>query len=186
MFPLYDSTPRRSFPFINYLLIAINVYVFFVQLSSPDPDAFIFQNGFIPSRFSLSDLSTYEYILRSMFLHGGFLHILSNMWFLHIFGDNVEDVMGHLPYLIFYLVGGIVATFAQYIIAPGLTVPLIGASGAISAVAGAYYVLFRHSRVVSIVAIFIFWQIVRLPVWIFLGYWFILTYYTIISLHNTI
>ena len=103
------------------------------------------------------------------------MHILSNMWFLHIFGDNVEDAIGHIPYLIFYIIGGIVSMLCQYAIAPNADVPMIGASGAISAVAGMYFVLYRRSSVKTLVILFFgLIDIVNIPVWLFLGYWFIL------------
>lgn len=174
MFPLYDSTPRHRFPFINYLLIGLNIFVFLVQLSSPDPEAFIYDYSFIPVYFNLLDPTAYLYVVSSIFLHGGIVHLLSNIWFLHIFGDNVEDVMGHIPYLLFYLASGLVATLAQYYVAPGAEIPLIGASGAISGIAGAYFVLFRHSKVTSLVTFFVIWFTTKLPAWIFLGYWFLL------------
>ena len=103
------------------------------------------------------------------------MHILSNMWFLHIFGDNVEDALGHIPYLLFYLVGGLVATLSQYAFDPHSTIPIVGASGAISAAAGLYFILFRSSTVKTLVVFFFgLFQIVKIPVWLFLGYWFVI------------
>jgi len=175
MFPLSDIAPRRRFPFINYLLIIITLYVFFVQLISSDFEEFIFQYGFVPSRFSFFDLSSYKYVFYSIFLHGGFLHIFSNLWFLHIFGDNVEDRLGHLNYLIFYILAGVAAVFAQYFFNLGSNIPMIGASGAISGVTGAYFVLFPRGRIKAIVPVFFgFYDIIILPAWFFLGYWFII------------
>lgn len=101
------------------------------------------------------------------------MHILGNMWFLHIFGDNIEDEFGHIRYALFYLLGGVAATFAQYAIMPSSTIPLLGASGAVAAVAGAYFLLFRNSEVRSIVALIVIWTIVRVPAWVILGYWFV-------------
>jgi len=98
MFPIKDSTPRSTFPFVNYLIIAFTICVFYLQISAPDFEAFVFQFGFVPARFNFFDLESYKYILYSIFLHGGIFHIASNLWFLHIFGDNVEDRMGHLNY----------------------------------------------------------------------------------------
>lgn len=175
MLPLSDSTPRRSVPIINYLIIILNIYFFYLELTAPDIEAFVAQNAFIPAQFSFFSPMSYYYILFSMFLHGGIMHILSNLWFLNIFGDNVEDVFGHIPYLLFYLAGGFAATFAQYFVAPGVTVPMIGASGAISAVAGMYFVLYRRSTVKTLVVLFFgLFQIVNIPVWLFLGYWFLI------------
>lgn len=175
MFPLKDSTPRRTFPFINYCIIVLNVIIFFYQLTLPNSDAFVSHYAFIPAQFNYLIPTTYIAIFTSLYLHGGFLHIVSNMWFLHIFGDNIEDVMGHIPYLFFYLLAGFVATMLQYVFIPGSTIPMIGASGAISGIAGAYFVLFRRSKVLTLVTYFFWiWDIIELPVWLFLGYWFIL------------
>lgn len=175
MFPLSDSTPRKNIPYINYLIIALNIYFFYLELSAPDIEAFIASHAFIPAQFSFFSPISYYYILYSLFLHGGFMHIISNMWFLFIFGDNVEDSLGHIPYLIIYLVGGVIAALSQYAIAPNVTVPMIGASGAISAVAGMYFVLYRKSSVKTLVILFFgLLQIVNIPVWLFLGYWFLI------------
>src|SRR3989344_9209794 len=154
MFPIRDLTPRRSFPNVNYLIIVLTVYVFYLQITAPDFEAFIFQYGFIPTRFSFFDVDSYKFILYSIFLHGGLFHIASNLWFLHIFGDNVEDRMGHIQYLIFYILAGVVAVFVQLFFNWGSSIPMIGASGAISGVAGAYFVLFRHSKIQSLVPTF--------------------------------
>lgn len=175
MFPIRDSTPRRSFPFINYLIIVITIYVFFIQISSPDFESFVFLYGFVPARFSFFDLESYRYILYSIFLHGGLFHIASNLWFLHIFGDNVEDRMGHLLFPIFYILAGVMSVFAQLIFNLGSTIPMIGASGAISGVTGAYFALFRHSKIESLVPTFFgFYDVIELPAWFFLGYWFVI------------
>lgn len=175
MLPISDFAPRKKFPFVNYLIIIFTLYIFFLQLTAPDFEEFIFQYGFVPSRFSFFDFSSYKYILYSIFLHGGFFHILSNLWFLHIFGDNVEDRLGHLNYLIFYLLAGVFAVFAQYIFNFGSNIPMIGASGAISGVAGAYFVLHPHGKIKALVPTFFgLYDIVVLPAWFFLGYWFII------------
>lgn len=175
MFPLSDIAPRRRFPFVNYLLIIITIYVFFLQLIAPDFEEFIFNYGFVPSRFSFFDLSSYQYIFYSIFLHGGFFHILSNLWFLHIFGDNVEDRLGHLNYLIFYILAGAAAVFAQLIFNLGSDIPMIGASGAISGVAGAYFVFYPRGKIKSLAPTFFgFYDIIVLPAWFFLGYWFLI------------
>lgn len=173
MFPLRDSTPRKTFPFFNYLIILINIIVFLIQLSAPDFEKFVFTYGFIPARFHLLEPNSYPPLLYSIWLHGGFFHIISNLWFLHIFGDNVEDRLGHLRYLLFYLLAGIFASLTQYFLTINSNIPLIGASGAISGVAGAYFVFFRRSTVETLVpGFFGFFHIIELPVWFFLGYWF--------------
>lgn len=178
MFPLRDSTPRHSFPLINYILIIANVVVFIYQLMLTNTDAFVYQYAFIPSEFNPFNIFSYYYVFTSIFLHGGFLHLISNVWFLHVFGDNVEDVMGHFHYLIFYLLAGVAATLLQYYFTINSDIPMIGASGAISGVAGAYFVLFRKSKVLTLVTYFFWiWDIVELPVWFFLGYWFVIQFF---------
>lgn len=174
MFPLRDSAPRDKFPFINYILIIANVYIFFLQLASPNFERFVYQFGFIPAEFNLFDLESYKYIFTSIFLHGGFLHVLSNMWFLHIFGDNLEDRLGHFKYLAFYFLGGLIASLAQYVVSPESTIPMIGASGAVSAIAGAYFVFFKGHTIDALVTYFLFWDVIELPATFFLGYWFVI------------
>lgn len=173
MIPLRDSTPRRTFPIVNLLIIAVNIYAFFQQVTAPHFEGFIKAYGFVPAQFNLADPSSYTAIFTSMFMHGSIIHIISNLWFLHIFGDNVEDEMGHLRYLVFYLLGGIAATLTQYFLDPSSTIPLIGASGAISAVAGAYFVLHAHAKVETLIPFFFIWDIVELPARFMLGYWFV-------------
>lgn len=155
MFPIGDdNSGRQSFPIVNTLLIAINVLVFLYQLllmaESPRRlEAFIFKYGAIPYELTRGvDLPPtvgfpiYLTVFTSMFLHGGFAHLIGNMWYLYIFGDNVEDSMGHVRYLIFYLLGGVAAAWAQTLLDPSSRIPMVGASGAISAVMGAYLVLY--------------------------------------------
>lgn|SRR3989344_1120564 len=175
MFPIKDSTPSRSTPIINYLIIAITIYVFLLQISAPSFEEFIFRYGFVPARFDFFDPDSYLFILYSIFLHGGLFHIGSNLWFLHIFGDNVEDKLGHFWYLIFYLLAGTAAVFTQYIFSVDSRIPMIGASGAISGVTGAYFAFFRHSKIEALVPGFLgFLHIIELPAWFFLGYWFVI------------
>lgn len=175
MFPIRDSRQAKRFPLINYLIILTTIFVFLIQLTAPDFEEFIYQYGFVPVRFNFFDMESYKYIIYSIFLHGGWFHLLSNMWFLHIFGDNVEDYFGHLPYLGFYLLAGIFAVFSQLIFNLGSNIPMIGASGAISAVAGAYFVLFKKATIEALVpGFFGFLHLVELPAWFFLGYWFII------------
>ncbi|HYC58675.1 MAG TPA: rhomboid family intramembrane serine protease [Thermoanaerobaculia bacterium] len=177
MIPLRDDNPRRTFPFITYTLVALNVLAFLWQLSlGANLERAIFQIAFIPARFWitgnwLADLLT---IVISMFLHGGLLHIGSNMLYLLIFGDNIEDRLGHGRYLLFYLACGFVATFAHAFFSPGSRVPAIGASGAIAGVLGAYLVLFPHARVLTLIPIFIFITLRELPAVLILGLWFVL------------
>lgn len=172
MFPLYDSSERSTFPFINLAIIALNIFVFYLQLTAPDFEQFVFDYAFTSAKFNFLDPRTYTFIFSSIFMHGNLLHIASNLWFLHIFGDNVEDRMGHVRYFLFYLAAGVAATLVQYFLAPTSDIPMLGASGAISGVAGAYFVLFRHSKVRSIVPMGFYITTANLPVWLFLGYWF--------------
>jgi membrane associated rhomboid family serine protease len=179
--PLRDYNPSRSTPFVTVLLILANIAVFFFQLSL-GPRAgqqFAFTFGMIPQRLTLA-LSGYDIdvftaalpLFTSMFLHGGVLHILGNMWFLWVFGDNVEDRMGHLRFLVFYLICGIGAGVAHYALNPYSTLPAVGASGAISGILGAYLVLFPGARVTNLVFLVFFFFRVDLPALIILGWWF--------------
>ncbi len=170
MFPLHDANPRHGPSFVNWLLIAANVSIFLygLTLNPFEAQAFIITYAFIPQNFFFDPLANAYGLLSSMFLHGGFAHILGNMFFLYVFGDNIEDRMGHGRYLLFYLLGGVVATLAHGLFTPGSPVPLIGASGAVSAVLGAYLVLFPRQRVLTFIPpFFVFW----LPAWFYLGYW---------------
>ncbi len=174
MFPLSDSTPQRTFPFMNYGLILLSVLVFILQISAPDFDLFIQKYAFVPADFSLFDLHSYRFVIFSIFLHGDIMHIISNMWFLKIFGDNVEDSLGHFSYLLFYLVGGVIATLGQYALDPQSTIPVVGASGAISAAAGLYFVHYNKATIKTLIVLFYgFIRVVSIPVWLFLGYWFL-------------
>ena len=175
MFPLYDTLRSRRFPFINWLLIILNGLVFYYELQLGDDDFFRFtQNwGLIPSRLLSTPGQAWMTIFTSMFLHGGWFHVLSNMWILVIFGDNVENRLGGGKYLAFYLFSGIAAAMLQSFFMPGSTVPMIGASGAIAGVLGAYLILYPHSRIASLVPILFIFTIVEVPATIFLGFWFI-------------
>jgi membrane associated rhomboid family serine protease len=190
MIPLKDMTPRRSVPFVTLLLIAVNIIVFVHQLSlSPAAaDAFIRMYGLVPAKISLA-LAGRRYTLEEallplftcMFLHGGLLHILGNMWFLWIFGANVEDRMGALPYLAFYLVCGIGSGISQVLFSWGSHVPSIGASGAISGVLGAYIVFFPRSKILTLIPLFIIFFTWRIPAVVFIGLWFIMQFLSGVS-----
>jgi membrane associated rhomboid family serine protease len=186
MIPLYDETPRHSFPFVNYLLIALNVFVFFIQLGAADPEGFIYQYGFVPAYFDPLSLASYQSIITSMFMHGGILHIVSNMLFLHIFGDNVEDRFGHVKYLLFYLGAGLAAALSQYFLSTASDIPMIGASGAVSGIAGAYFLMFSHSKVRTLVPFFGFMTMVDLSAGFVLGYWFVTQIFSGIAAISTI
>ncbi|MGI8725599.1 MAG: rhomboid family intramembrane serine protease [Methyloceanibacter sp.] len=166
MFPLGDdNSQRRITPVVTFALIAINVLVFFVELSGGDQ--FIQSWAFIPARFNADPAGDAVTVLTAMFMHGGWVHLFGNMLFLWIFGDNVEDRFGHRNFLIFYLLAGIAATFAQYIFNPGSSIPNVGASGAIAGVLGAYIIMFPQSRVNVLLGR----QVVAMPAVIVLGMW---------------
>jgi membrane associated rhomboid family serine protease len=170
MFPLRDTQPSYSRPLITVLIIVINAVVFLHEISLDDysRNYFIAHYGLIPVRAHLHPL-TY---LTSMFLHGGWMHIIGNMWFLWIFGDNVEDVMGHFKYLAFYILCGLAAAIAQSFMNADSRLPMVGASGAIAGVMGAYLVKFPRSRIVTLVFIFIFFTTIEVPATLMLLYWF--------------
>ena len=166
MFPIGDdNTQRRTLPVVTYVLIALNVLFFLVELSGGDQ--FIEHWAFIPARFARDHIAGIETIFTSMFMHGSWFHLAGNMLFLWIFGDNVEDKFGHLKFLIFYLLAGIAATFAQYAVNPASNIPNVGASGAIAGVLGAYILMFPQSRVNVLLGR----QIVAMPAFVVLGMW---------------
>jgi membrane associated rhomboid family serine protease len=174
MFPLYDTVRSHKFPLVNLLLIAANILVFLYELQMPSGalQKFIFRWGLIPARFLSDPAKFWLTIFTAMFLHGGWFHILSNMWVLFIFGDNVEASLGRMRYLIFYLLSGTSAALLQSYILPASQVPMIGASGAIAGVLGAYLILFPRSRIASLVPIFIIFTVVEIPAYLFLLFWF--------------
>jgi membrane associated rhomboid family serine protease len=171
MIPLRDVIPSRTTPVVTIGLIALNVLVFLYQLSLGESvNDFILYYGLIPAAFS------WVAVLTSMFLHGGLLHVGGNMLYLWIFGDNVEDRMGHGRFLVFYVLCGVAAALAQTALNPDSVVPMVGASGAIAGVMGAYFVLYPHSRIVTLVPLFLFFQVMEIPAIFFLGFWFLLQF----------
>jgi membrane associated rhomboid family serine protease len=174
--PLRDTIPSATVPVVNYALIALNVVVFVYEVSlGPSLDLFIAAHGLVPRDFEFWNLVT------SMFLHGGVGHILFNMLFLYIFGDNVEDRLGHGRYLVFYLLCGMAAGAVQAISSPESRTPMVGASGAIAGVLGAYMIFFPRSRIVTLVPIFLFLQVMEIPAVFFLLFWFLLQFLSGIS-----
>lgn len=175
MFPLYDTQRSHHFPWMNWMLILLNGIAFYYEVTIGEADLFRFIHtwGLVPANLTVSNPDTWLNILTSMFLHGGWFHILSNMWILIIFGDNVEDKLGSIRYLIFYLLSGTAAALLQIYFEPASTVPMIGASGAIAGVLGAYLILFPRSRVASLVPIVFIFTMVEVPAFIFLGFWFV-------------
>jgi membrane associated rhomboid family serine protease len=179
VFPLRDNIRTRSFPIVNWSLIAITVLGFLLAQaveSGMGPNAsirFISLFGLIPSEFSLLNPLSYISIFTSMFLHGGWFHLITNMWILYIFGDNVEDRMGSVRYLVFYLMAGAAAGLTHVFFASGSNLPTVGASGAIAGVLGAYMILYPRARVVTLIPVFIFPWFVDIPAVFFLGIWFL-------------
>ena len=170
MIPLRDVIPSRTTPYITVTIIVLNVLAWLFELALPADVRTVFLQvyGVVPADFHATTLIT------SMFLHGGWMHVLGNMWYLWIFGDNVEDRLGHGRFIVFYLLCGIIAALGQIAIDPGSTLPTIGASGAIAGVMGAYFVLYPRSRVLTLIPLIIFWEIIELPAIVLLGFWFVM------------
>ena len=185
MFPLRDSVPCSRPPVVNVLLIAACVVVFGFELSrGPDLERFIRASAFVPVRFFHPAASgvglafNLKSAVLSMFLHGGWLHLIGNMWFLWIFGDNFEDALGHVRYLLFYLVCGAAAAVAQAMMAPASAVPMVGASGAIAGVLGAYLVWYPWARVRTLIFLGFFFTIAEIPAPFFLLLWFVVQFFS--------
>jgi rhomboid family protein len=163
-----DNSSERTFPLVTYALIALNILFFLVELNGGD--AFIQRYAFVPSRFMAHPSAGLTTLFTSMFMHGGWLHLGGNMLYLWIFGDNVEDRLGHGTFAVFYLLCGLAATFAQLMVGPGSRVPNLGASGAIAGVLGAYIVMFPQGRVRVLQA----QQVVQMPALLVIGFWIVL------------
>jgi membrane associated rhomboid family serine protease len=181
MIPLRDNIASRTFPITNYILIGANLLCFLYQLSlGPHLDRFVLAWGMVPAHVLSSHgsihLAGVTTVITSMFLHAGWLHVLGNMLYLYIFGDNVEDRMGHGRYLLFYLLCGVCAATAQLWAAPAARIPMVGASGAIAGVMGAYFCLYPRARIVMLIFLFIFIDFVEVPAFFFLAFWFLLQF----------
>jgi membrane associated rhomboid family serine protease len=182
MLPIRDDQPRYSNPWVTYFLIGLNLLIYLFE-SVIDPrslELLVRQFGVVPSHLAAFLSGSPEYPLpaivlpffTSLFLHGGWMHVIGNMWFLFIFGDNVEDYLGHFKYLVFYMLTGVLAMGTHVAMNPGSTAPALGASGAIAGVLGAYFVLYPRARVLTWFFVFVLW----VPAWIILGYWFVLNF----------
>jgi membrane associated rhomboid family serine protease len=174
MFPLYDTIKASRFPFFNWAIVFITVFVFIQQFMTPDVDAFITKYALIPALVDFTNPITLLPFVTSIFLHGGLMHIISNMWFLVVFGDNVNDNLGVIGYLLLYFAAGIIGNFAQYILAPQSAIPMLGASGAVAGILGCYMVLFPYAKVKTLIFILFFVTIIEISAPIMLGYWFVL------------
>jgi membrane associated rhomboid family serine protease len=185
MLPLKDDQPRYSTPYVNTFLIVLNIVVYFFQFLQQvqDPhgaELFARQFGEVPAHLAAFFAGSHRYSLEavvlpfftSMFLHAGWEHVLGNMWFLYIFGDNVEDYLGHFTYLIFYLLSGLIAMATQVAIYPHSNIPTVGASGAIAGVLGAYFLLYPRARVLTWFFVFV----IYIPAWFVLGEWFVIQF----------
>jgi membrane associated rhomboid family serine protease len=182
MLPLRDDQPRYSTPWVNYFLIGLNLLIFLFEatLGQRSLDLLIRQFGVMPSHVAafLSGSPRYPLpavvlpLFTSLFLHGSWMHVIGNVWFLYIFGDNVEDYLGHFKYLVFYLLTGVLAMGTHVAMNLHSTAPAVGASGAIAGVLGAYFVLYPRARVLTWFFVFVIW----VPAWIILGYWFVLNF----------
>jgi membrane associated rhomboid family serine protease len=182
MIPLKDRNPSQHFPAVTLLLIGANVVVFLIQLSLPPAEqrALFEELGLVPARYTGGGLggpdgmlALAQAFLTSMFLHGGWLHLIANMWSLWLFGDNVEDRMGHARFLAFYLLAGFAAGALHIAFAPRLNVPTVGASGAIAGVMGAYVFMFPGARIVTLIPLFFIPLFVDIPALVFIGFWFV-------------
>jgi len=181
MIPLRDTIRSKNYPVVNTTIIIINIVVFLVELSKGDQlHQFIFTYGLVPARYTVPSISTCFTsgqqafsLLSFMFIHGGFFHLLGNMWSLYIFGDNVEDRLGSFRYLLFYLLCGFASGIAHLVLNWHSQVPTIGASGAIAGVMGAYMISFPRSKILTLIPIFIFFPLVEVPAVFFLGVWFL-------------
>ncbi|SMP61470.1 rhomboid family intramembrane serine protease [Anoxynatronum buryatiense] len=183
MIPLRDDVPSRSVPWMTWLLIAINLLAFRYQLSlSPEALSSLVMNyGFIPADFNRLLVPGTGFpaalqvvpLVTSLFLHGSWLHLISNLWSLWLFGDNVEDTVGHFRFFLFYLTGGVAASLVHFLFQPASTLPTIGASGAIAAVMGAYVIMFPLARITTLVPIFFIPLFFQVPALLFIGFWFI-------------
>ena len=191
MIPLRDDVPSQTVPVVTLALIGLNIVVFVYQLSlqmDVDPGAqraaqdFVREFGVVPCRVTGHCRVPEDFpppvltVFSSMFLHGGLLHLGGNMLYLWIFGNNVEDTLGHGRFVGFYLASGLAAAVAQTVINPGSDIPMVGASGAVSGVLGAYFLLFPYSRVLTLVAFGFFWRFIHLPAVIVLGLWIVLQF----------
>ena len=191
MIPIRDIAPSQNYPVVNNSIIGINVVIYLVQLTQGQGvDQFIYIYGLVPARYSIPHIAHYFSVSQQifslvsfMFLHGGFWHLLGNMWSLYIFGDNVEDRWGHVRYLLFYLLCGWLSGLTHLFFNLHSTVPTIGASGAIAGVMGAYIILYPRARILTLIPILFIPWFIEIPAFIFLGFWFIMQFINATARH---
>lgn len=193
MIPIRDTISARHFPVINLSIIGINIVIYLVQMAQgPEIDLFIYIYGLVPARYTVPEISSYFTLWQQLFslisftfLHGGFWHIMGNMWFLYIFGDNVEDHLGHLRYSLFYFLCGTASGVSHLLLNMNSNVPTIGASGAVAGVMGAYFILHPRSRILTLIPIIIIPWFIEIPAVVFLGIWFVLQFLSAAGSHGT-
>ena len=184
MIPIRDTAPSRNYPLVTFVLIGLNVAVYLLEMAQgPDLERFLHLYGLVPARYTIDRIAAYYTLpqqlfafLSFMFLHGGFWHLLGNMWFLYIFGDNVEDHLGHIRYLAFYLLCGLASGFSHILLNLHSTVATIGASGAIAGVMGAYFLLHPKAKILTLIPIIFIPWFIEIPAFFFLGFWFVLQF----------
>ena len=185
MIPIRDTVPCKNFPVVNTLIIVVNIIVYLFQLTlGPELSRFLYSYGLVPGRYTDSNLSTLFSFSQQltapftfMFLHGSFWHLIANMWSLYIFGDNIEDRLGPFRYLVFYIMCGIASGFSHFFLNFNSPVPVIGASGAIAGVMGAYFVLYPRAKILTLIPIFFIPYFINIPAYIFLGLWFAIQFF---------
>lgn len=186
MIPLRDANPSRGTATVNLAFIAACVVVFIYELMlGQGLEPFLFAYGLIPAKLTQPSISVHFSVMErtlplftSMFLHGGWLHLVGNMWTLYIFGDNVEGELGHVRYLLFYILSGLIAAAIQVFTNFDSRIPTIGASGAVAGVMGAYFILYPHARILAFVPVFFFFTLMEIPAYVFLGFWFVLQFFS--------
>jgi hypothetical protein len=194
MFPIRDTIPSKNYPIVTYSLIVVNIICFLIQISQGRHfDQFAYMYGLVPARYTVPEIAAYftfseqVFALFSfMFLHGGFMHILGNMWFLYIFGDNVEDRLGHFRYFLFYILCGLLSGLTHFFLNLYSSLPTIGASGAIAGVMGAYFILHPTSKILTLVPILIIPLFFEIPAFYFIGIWFILQFINATASHGEV
>ena len=192
MIPIRDTIPTKTYPIVNNALIAINVVFFLVELShGPGLERFIYTYGLVPARYTVPHIASYfttvqqlASLITFMFLHGGFWHLLGNMWSLYIFGDNIEERLGPLRYLAFYMICGLASGLSHLAINSHSTMPTIGASGAIAGVMGAYFILFPKAKILTLIPIFFIPYFIEIPAFFFLGIWFVFQFLSAAGSHG--
>lgn len=194
MIPIRDTIPSKNYPVVNNCIIGINVIFYLVQMAQgPDLNRFVYIYGLVPARYSIPQITSYFTtgqqffsLLSFMFLHGGFWHLLGNMWSLYIFGDNVEDRLGPLRYIVFYLLCGITSGLSHLIFNLNSNIPTIGASGAIAGVMGAYLILHPNAKILTLIPIIFIPWFIEIPAFFFLGFWFVLQFINAAGSHGSI